>query len=325
MTAFVRSQQTPYFQAVLQVNGNTIPAKPGASLMCPANYVYPPLIGNAYQWTEGEGLQSPVVDVELLVRDELDGDGKLCALGEYMMGLFFGRTDPTVDIGFDTASTSITYWDGRTGFTLPNAKAESFTLSTSKNDDIRMSVRFVAAANLSTDPPGDAIQPITEAAPSLISWGNANAMRFSYLKIANQSVATGTEGTPGSTGYLAGRVWTFNMSYANNHTPNMALDGTIYPNDMNAGSPTAGASLMMQAADGMPQDNNPIVVTIQAPVDPVLTRVFTIQNPRNQTPKNRQVGAPRVMRTHQLICLGSAGRDASYTADHQVNGPIEWS
>jgi hypothetical protein len=303
---FVPTSQTPYFQAVAKIGSLIIPCAPGANLMCPKNLQLPPIIGNAYQWNVGEGLQSPTVDLDLIVRDVADE-----ALGSTLMTLFFGRTNPATDVAFDTDSTTVTFWDGRTGFTMTGAKFEAFTLSCSMGQDIRLTARFVGTGITAIDSP-----------MSLIDWSNANVLRFPHLTIADQTGATGTAGTPTSSGYLAGRAWSVNLSCANNHTPNLGLNGTVFPTDMNAGSPTAGASVTLQAADGPPLEGVPIVVTVGGSN---ITRHFSINNPLHNTDQNRQIGAPRVMRTYQLICRGLAGRDSTYTAGHQSSGPVDWS
>jgi hypothetical protein len=276
---------TPFYQACIIIGGVHIPCRPGAVLTAPDNWQVPPIIGNAYQWNYGVGLISPMVDVELVIRDITSE-----ALSTAFLNYFTGRTS---DVSNDTneLTSDIVFWDGRSGFTLGGAKAESFTISCSKGDDIRMAVRFV----------GTSISSVGTS-PTLDSWTIAPVLRFKAVTLG---------------GALANIAWAFSLSFSNNHTPNLALDGTQYPTAQNAGIPTASLDLTLQAADTPPATGTPIVITIAGSV---LTRVITIENPLFGTENNRSVQAPRVMRQFSAICLGLAGRDGVGS-----NAPIQFS
>lgn len=278
------SNQTPFFQAYCQVGSKVIPAQPGSSLDNPSNYIIPPIVGNQYQWNYGVGPRQAVVDINFIVRDVADE-----ALGPTLMGMFFNRVAYETNPTFDTTAISggIVYWDGATGFTLGGiVKAEAFTLAMgSKDDPIILACRFLAnsATVLGSAPEG--ITTSWSSAPPLYG----NAVTFS--------------------GGLANLPWDFSLSYANNHTPNKAMNGSVYPLDFNAGIPTAGFRQRVQAGDSVPANGTSIGINIAgSTLDPCL---FTIVNPLDNTPDSRRVSMPRVFREHTYYCLGAAGRDSA--------------
>ena len=300
------SIQTPFFNAAVIIgNGMPIPAQPGARLSNPLNYAAPPIIGNTYQWNYGPGVRQPSVDINLICRDIADTDNSGTGLGEAfgssLLYSFFSRTTDgafdTYAVGTESAPTgTVTYWDGVSGFTLTGAKAESFTLSCSKGDDLIMSCRFVFTGATTLG-----------AAPTLPTWSSAPLLKFNSLSFASA---------------LANLPWSFSLSYANNHTPNMALNGSVYPVAWNAGIPTAGFNMKVQAVDTVPVNGTPIEITITGAASGK-SRNFTINNPLNNTPDDRNITAPRVFRDHTYLCLGIAGRDASGSPGG--NAPLSWS
>ena len=101
----------------------------------------------------------------------------------------------------------------------------------------------------------------------------------------------------------------------------LALDGTQFPVDQNAGMPTCGLTIRNQAADTVPADGTAITITIAGtPSTGAGTTTLTVQNPKNNTPKNRRVDFPRVFREHQFVGLGTAGQDGSGT----YCGPLQY-
>jgi len=281
--------QVQFYKAVIIIPGvpNPIPVLPGARLTVPRNWVVPPVIGNYWQWNYGEGVKIPVMDCSVLVRDNA-GE----ALSSSLFGYFFNRTN---DSAHDTTPMgNVTFWDGATGYTLNNAKAESFTLGTSMGDNLRMSMRLM----------GSSITQLTGSFSYPTSFNNANVLRFQSVNFAST---------------LASKVWRFDLSFSNNHNPNYALNGTVFPTEVNAGVMSAGFNIIVQANDVVPPvpppgtNCTPISFTITGSSH---TCTFTISNPLDNTDYNRSVDPPRVMRQHTYVCLGGDG---------QVTEPIQVS
>ena len=279
--------QTQFFKSIILIGGNPYPCQPTCSLTVPKNFIVPMIIGNNWQFNYAEGLQQPVVDVNLVVRD-VAGE----VLGSTFLNYFLTRTS---DAAFDTSAiaSGLDFWDGRTGFNMAGVKADSFSISGSKGQPIQMTARFC----------GTSISALGSA-PTFTSWNNKNLLTFKHVNFA---------------GALADIVWQFGISYANNHTPDLSLNGTNYAAAQNAGVPTAGLNIMVQAADSAP-NNNPVPVSLTAIqasiVGANVTRNLILNNAIDNTENNRAVGAGRVMRPHSYQCLG---------ADGNTTGPLSIS
>jgi hypothetical protein len=186
------------------------------------------------------------------------------------------------DTAFNTSYIpgGITFYDGVDAWLVQNAKAESFTLQTSKGELISMTVRFVATNMTVT------------TAPAPISMDDSDLLNYANCDFPTPSV-------------YEGEVWTFSTSFTNNHRPKLALDGTRFPNAQNAGSPAAGANIRVQGNFGIPPDGVAMPFTI---VGQNVTRVFTITNPFCQNPDDRAIEAPEIMRNYSFLCTGADAR-----------------
>lgn len=280
--------QVQFYKAAILIGDVAIPCYPGAALQNAKNWAVPPIIGNYWSLNYGDGLRQPIVDLQFCIRDKA---GEI--LSSPFLDLFFSRSsDVAHDISPITGSTynGLAFWDGQDGFVLLGAKWDSFTIGSSKGDDIRMSARFV----------GSGVSTIS-VAPPYPGWDTSNILRFNKITFA---------------GGLANKVWGFNLSVSNNCHPNMALDGTQYPTEWNAGQVTAGFQMTMQASDAwsLPSDGASIAFTISGTGR---SRTFILSRVLNQTPDDRSVSPPRIMRQYQFVCLGG---DAQTTPPVVVSG-----
>lgn len=318
------SAPTQFFKSSIQWNNGTyqlaIPALPNAVINCPRNFAIPPLIGNDAQVNYVEGFRQPMVDVALVQLDQaasLVANGYINPLGSAFLNYLRTRS---ADAAYDTtafgdgSTTGLDFWDGRSGFTLLGAKFEQFTVGTSKGDDLRLMARFTGAS----------IIPIT-VVPTYPAWSNASVLRF-------QSAAFGST--------LANLPWSFEWTYSNNHNPNMALNGTSFPLEMNAGLPTSSFSIMTQAVDSDgfsfgPTNPGTVIpdgalseIPAATPQTITISNAFnqggsatksfvlTLANIINDTRDNRSIRVPRNMRLHNYIVTATAGnlQPWSYTS-----------
>ena len=287
---------TQFYKAYLAYGNTVIPTLPGARLTAPMNWDVPPIIGNYWQLNYGDGLIMPVVDVQLAVLDSATPTifAATSAITADPTGFFDLFTNRSTDAAHDTSHTSnlytdgVVFWDGVSGFKLTGAKADSFMIGCSKGDSIRMSCRFV----------GNGITPLDsgEMATTLSGWSgylSGKTLRFNSVIL------------DGGSGLLSNNVWRFDLSFSNNHTPNLSLDGTQYPTAMNAGMQTVGFNLMNQAGDITAiSGSHTIQIGTTAGSVNYAQAVFTLNNLLDNTPMERQIEQPRVMRRHTFTCLG---------------------
>lgn len=282
---------TQFYKGIVLIGGAQYPALPTAAFACPKNFIIPPTIGNYWQWNFAEGFQQPSVDLVLMCRDKGATGAFAEVLSTTFLNYWFTRSS---DAAHDTTQISggVKFWNGRSGFTLGGAKAESFSLSASKGQVLQFTARFL-------------FNSITTlgSAPSFTAWDNSAPLTGKNVTL--------TDSTGGGS-LLANSVWNVGLSFANNSTPDMAMDGTNLPADNNAGMQTAGLNLQVQAATTTVPDNNPAVstpVTIGIVITGANgTRTFTLNNPINQTALNHEIPTGRVMRQHSYVCLGGDGQ-----------------
>ena len=262
--------QTPFYKGILLIGSLQIPCYPNPSFTCPRNVDAPPIIGNYWQFNYADGLQQPYVDINIAVRDKT-GE----ALSAAFLSLFHTRSS---DVAHDTGviSGGIKFWDGRSGFTMAGAKADSYTIHVAKPELIQMTARFCGT-----------LPTALGSAPSFSAWDNSKMLRGTKAQVADMN------------------VWSVDLSYSNNHNPDMSLDLTNGPAACNAGMMTAGLSTSVQAADTVLADSEPIEITIVGTAGAI---TFTVNNPVDNARDNRMINAPRVMRPHQYVSLGGDGQ-----------------
>ncbi len=289
MIPTAQTPQTLGYKTAIIFNGVPLPCMAGAALHMPRNIALPQPIGNyaALNWTEG--FQMPTLDVQFLLRDQS---------GEVLNSSFLGYAlNRLGDVSHDTTVLgNITYSDGRTVFTLYNCKFDSFVMSATKGAQIMFAARFVGNGldNFS----GTVSQTPFNAAVPLFG----QRINFGNL--------------------LVNKVYAFNLSYTNNHNPDFALNGSVFPNGINAGGVACGMSVTAQVADvpNFPADNGSIFYTILGPSG--ATAVFTLPNVVNNTPFDRMHSMGREMLTYNYNCLMGLYSGAAAVAS--PNGETGW-
>lgn len=268
--------QTPFYAAVLLFGNTAIPVLPGAQLTCPENWDVPPIVGNRWHFNYGDGFLQPTLDVSYVIRDKA-GE----ALSSTLLNYFLTRTN---DVAHDTLpiTNGVTLWDGRAGFRLVGAKADSFSISCAKGQPIQFSARFVGF--------GDMVE--LTSAPAFTPWDATRVLRFNAINF---------------NGNLAAKVWRFGLSFSNNHAMDMSLNGSRFAVNCNAGMMTAGLQLSMQgeAAGNIPPSGEPVEFTVTGGTNGgsrLLTA--TANNPLLMNGRNRAVTAPRIMRDYSFDLLG---------------------
>jgi hypothetical protein len=270
---------TQFYKSVLLIGSTPIPAYPGATLRCDKNWAIPPIIGNYWQWNYGIGFRQPVVDINLVVRDKA-GE----ALSASFLNMFTTRS---ADAAHDTTAITggIQYWDGRTGFTMNGAKADSFSISCAKGEDIQMSVRFV----------GTTITALGSA-PVVSAWDNTQILRFKGVNLGSA---------------MTDKIWRFGLSFSNNHSPDMSLNGSEFPAAQNAGMMTVGFNCRAQAADAAAIEaldaSGPFAQTVVI-TGSTKTCTFTLNGLLANNPSDRVITVPRNMRDYVWSCLGGDGQ-----------------
>jgi hypothetical protein len=269
------------------------PAMPGMNFGLPKNFIIPPILGNYAQFNYTEGFQQPTMDVQMVPRDVASE-----VFGSTFLNYFLTRSGTAA---YDTSAISggITFWNGYEGYQFLGAKADSFTVSCQKGQSpIQFSTRWLGTTvNYITGWTSGYTGPAAWALQNLLGFANVNA--------------TDTTGTP----ILPSQIWQFAISFANNHTPDMSLNNSVFPAAQNAGMPTAGMQFRTQVALGNVPDNNPTQFTGGSPNAPVTvsivvtgtnqSRTFTLNNPIDQARNNRSVPATRVFRDHTYTSLAA--------------------
>lgn len=259
-----------------------LPCYPNATLDCPDNYDVPPILGNAWQVNYGPGLKQPYITVQLAIRDYADG-----VLNSSSGLLYYLLARDSSDVASDNSFSlgTVEFWDGRSRALMTSAKLDALTLSCTKGGPISCTARLCGNGLL-----------FDTTNPGVAGWNAAKILRFPAITF---------------NGNLANKVWQFNLSYTNNHNPDLTLDGTEFPYTCDAGMRIAGFSVVVQAADGLLNSQlGPVAHEDSASFNIAGTgRSLTLGLSRliNNTPKNRVVSVPRNMRAYQYISLGTDG------------------
>ena len=274
---------TPYYKGILQIGGLNIPCYPGASFAVPKNWQVPQVIGNYWAYHYTSGFQSPVVELQLVVRDVTTECLSTTFLNYFLLrGQGVVGTDSNDPISDDTTPIAggINFWNGRQGFNMTGVKADSFSLSCGKGEQIRMTARFAGTG-----------MTVLSAAPTFTKWTSDPILNYKAVNF---------------TGSLANIVWNWNTSYSNNHTPDMSLNNSDFPAAHNAGTRVAMLDYMLQASSAQPADLTGIGITIAGAT---LTRNLNFASILDGNPSDLTVSAPRSMRRHQLQILGTDPQD----------------
>lgn len=300
--------QVQSYKAGILINGVAYPALAGTvALSCPENFVVPEIIGNYWDYNYAAGLKEVAVSLQLVVRN---GTGSGDVLDANFLNWFLTRTN---DISHDVLNIpgGITFFDGgnNVGGLSGNAfvvgggggtcKANSFRLACSKGDDLIFQATFM----------GNSLFPTTLS--STPAFDQRPPLRFNNVNLVS------------STGNCTGTVFRFELGFTNNLTGNPALDGTSFMQDYNAGRMRASLALVMQALDSPPQNESSVSINIYGAGamrqgnfgnennSGSILRTFTAGSVINNTPDDRSVTRPRVLRSYNYICLGSGSTGQS--------------
>jgi hypothetical protein len=161
--------------------------------------------------------------------------------------------------------------------------------------------------------------------------GIAMMMRFTGVSAAPETTAgnrptTGLAGSPLSFNRIAfpaasafdGKgVVGFTLQFDTGLSPNMELDGTFHPYEINAGTPNCTLSVEFNALNAIaPPGWDPVTNTKEELVDVPITinivdggtptlLTFTMKRLHIRDPRNRQGTAGRAQRTHTYDCLAT--------------------
>jgi len=270
------------------------------------------MIGTGYPYLYAEGVQTPTITMSIVPR--ASGDG--CPFLESFLACFLtrsagiptapvwetplviavGATDPApgsvsgLNLATAMANAGIVFSDGETITCMFGVKAESVRISTAKGQDLMFDVTFVGTCY------------------KQFRWTNDNAfitalntLRFT----ASDCIAPLRFQSVTVSGDFADKVFGINLSWSNNHTPNMGLDGTVFPIAQNAGMPNAGLSLTLQALDSIPGDLlTPSSFSFTVLSIGIGSVTFTMPKPVVYNPYDRSAPMGRVLRNYNYTLLG---------------------
>lgn len=303
----VTPQTLGIFGAV-KIGGQVYTALAAPRLICPENWVVEPIVGNAYEVLYAPGLRQPVVEMEFCPRDLL-GD----VLSSTFLAYFFSRTaGPVFDApligdaaptGTPTAASpgnpGIRFSDGVSLIDCYGVKADSLTLSTAKGENLRVVCRFAAASIVAYDAGATGVAAACASLIPVVTVTNP-ALRFSNVTFG---------------GSLASVVFAFSLTWSNNLAGNMALNGSVFPVELNAQMPTAGFSYTVQAGDTVPRGETNAAVTVTGAAG---AATFTAQRMIVNNPDDRAIPQGRVLRSYSFRCLGAANANANLAASAPI-------
>jgi len=289
--------QVTFYKTGLKIGNAFYPCLPNSTeLICPRNFAIPPIIGNFWQLNYADGLRQPVVNTQIVIRSNTAEVLSTTFLDYFMLRSNDLKHDmPNINSG----GNGITFFDGASAFNMGGGaggivKANAFTLMSSKGEDLIFNAQFL----------GNNIVPIVGgslAALSAPSWSKDPPLRFQNVNF---------DGT------AANEVWRFSLAYSNNCNPNLAMDQTVFPADINGGLQTCGLSLTMQALSTPPADESELHLFIYPAQQNAAAahgndggggsafRNFKMAAPINNTRDDRRLTAPRIMRNYDYIVLG---------------------
>lgn len=303
----------------------TIAAAP--QFRAPLNNQFAPNIGTGNPFLFAQGIVNPTVSLRIIPRDEAAGGGRGNPLSAAFWTAILGRTAaPLFDtatiggampgsrpsppvLGTDIANTSgagIAFVDGARLILLYGVKIESVRLGTAKGSDLTFDVNFVGTGFYSydidkTNLGSDAIQALVQ---SMLATSGECAAQVRFASVTFEEAA------------LADTVFGFTLSYNNNHTPNMALNGSYTPGQYNAGMPSGGLSLNLQALDVPPGHLSGLSSAGATLRIETATRLFRLSIPRLVIENPYDASAPlgRLMRQYGYTLAGSCSAPNTNTA-----------
>lgn len=280
-----------------KLNSTVVLVRPGASLAMPRNPDMPHPIngaGNAGIVNHADGLHFPVVNIPTIPMDT-GAENWLSAAA--FNALFVTKSaSPVGDLSELTnlfISDNGSVGNGIGSYKINKAKGAGFSLVCRKGQGIGLNLRF-AGRNITKAVGGDR--------PTVALLGSP---------LMFDRVALGTE--------MDGRgIVGFTINYDTALTPNMELDGTLYPVEQNAGLPTCSITIEYNALDTVSALGFDLATNSWVDVDDVdfslqtvsggspVTMVFTLSRLKIRNPFDRQTQANRVQRTFSYDVIGKS-------------------
>lgn len=308
--------QTQGFLGVVKIGGVRFTTRANPQFRANRNLEVAPVLGTTYPSVYGRGMMTPTVSLSLVPRDVDHASPNYGnCLGSTFLSFVFDRlnalvtptTSPNPSV-FESkvidvtptawsaakslsaaaavAAGGIVFSDGASVTVMGGVKLESFRIGTSKGQDISVDCTFV----------GTWFRQFTAAEfdpDTLLLRGTSDCS--SVLRFQNVTVSAP----------LNDKVFGFSFSYSNNHSPNMALDKSLFPADQNAGMASAGLSLTVQALDAFPDEslsafgNFQFTVTGTTGSTTINVRRLVVSNPYD-----RSAPLGRVLRNYNFTGLG---------------------
>jgi len=295
-----------FYKSQLQVGANLYPVPPsGATLNWPKGHVIPALAGNYWDINYIEGAQTPSVSAQLYL---LDGTTANCPIHVTAANAMWMTRAANYTHDLTAIVGGLKFFDGFSGYSFADAKANSFTIGGSKGEDVRFSATFMLydSSNGSSGPtlittPPDASYPYFAGTP----------IRFqacTFQKKASGDLAALQAGTGND---LDGIVQ-WNISFTNNVSADMSMKGNSagtypyqspLPIDCNAGRMQATASFTFQA-NSTQHIAVGDAINIRIKQGSISTQ-FGMQVAIADTQNMRAIGSGRQMRTYVCTLAGS--------------------
>lgn len=184
-------------------------------LESPRNLQLPTPVGNTWVTAHASGLRTSRLTVNLMCSSGA-GDILNLAFWQYFLSRSFSGGTA------DSLAQTLVMSNGRQTYTLMNAKAESLVLTVQKGSQVGLQCVFIGPYNPSR---GD----ITPSA--FAPFDNTPPLMFDEVTF----------------GGVSGDCYGVELTYANNHTPNGALDGTKTLKNWDAGVMSCGATFTFDA------------------------------------------------------------------------------
>ncbi len=304
-----------------------MPTYAGSAFGMPSNWSLPPVVGNYGQWTYGDGLLQPGLDVQMCVRDVANE----CMTQAFWDAFLVRSNDASHDTSIidDASLVGAVFFDGQDAWALSGVKGNGFTLSAAKSSDIQIAASYVATS---------AVRMLAASNPSPPTWDDSNQLRFNKVTVdiilqtgASMSNPLSTYAVTDSdftqqTIIVCG-TWGFTLSHSSNLNPNMSLDGTQFPTEWNAGMATGSLQLNIQANQAavllkaledagsaylgsIPAGWHPTPVAVRITItgggSPARVWKAYIPNCLVMNPNDRNNRPPRIMRGLTFVCRAEA-------------------
>jgi len=242
------------------------------SMSAPRNLQPGAPVGNTFATNIAEGLQSTRVDVQFMFRTK---STELLSLAFW--NLWMSRTFGS---GFDdTAANTIIGTSGQSTYTLANCKAESFSVSIRKGQEIGVRGTFLAPA-----------LPTKAAANTATSY--LNTVDSSGKMMFDQATISG----------FTGSVYGLDFAYSNNHLPNAPLDGTKFVGYWEAGQMVASASATVAE---IPYGTDPCADGTNVTVAIAGARTFSLTSMNANNERDLTVTPGQTFQPLNFIVLGN--------------------